>query len=243
MMISLRVPRFHVHKTQNWCQRRDDGSCSSSANAASDMLGKGLGVPRDFHSEPQSQSPEVGSYREDPGMQQYSSCCPRNELFSQNFSDDEGQVDEPLAPLPDEPEIVEGDDDEQDDNPVAPEVETTVVLDSGAVTQEPTEVDPVSKPPSPKAELLMTSTMDEDIPTDGLDLSLKSLDEGGIELVEGDDTKLNEDVGMELDISALGPDGLGLEASNDLSQLEPEDAILGGPLLDDTPDPFADNIS
>ena len=33
-----------------------------------------------------------------------------------NFDDDEGGVDEPLAPLPDEPEVIEDDDEAQDED-------------------------------------------------------------------------------------------------------------------------------
>jgi hypothetical protein len=42
--------------------------------------------------------------------------------------------------------------------------------------------------------------------------------------------------GVELDLSALGPDGT---LPGDLSQLQPEDSLLGGPLIDQSEDPFS----
>jgi hypothetical protein len=46
-----------------------------------------------------------------------------------------------------------------------------------------------------------------------------------------------------MDISTLAPDGLGLEGSHDLTQLDEADALLGGPLqMDESDDPFAPPI-
>ena len=46
---------------------------------------------------------------------------------------------------------------------------------------------------------------------------------------------------MNLDMAGLGPDGEPFEGANELSQLNPEDALLGGPLLDHEmdDDPFS----
>jgi len=44
---------------------------------------------------------------------------------------------------------------------------------------------------------------------------------------------------MDLSMAALGPDGLPLESSHDLTQMEgPTDAIMGGPMMDSSEDPF-----
>ena len=79
-------------------------------------------------------------------------------------------------------------------------------------------------------------------PGDVLDASLKPLDTGMEDEVDIGN-KLTTDVGIELDMSGLGPDGLGLESSHDLSQMEEADALMGGPLLDETVDPFAEPMN
>ncbi|KAF8078815.1 hypothetical protein FPV67DRAFT_1466585 [Lyophyllum atratum] len=160
---------------------------------------------------------------------------------TQQFSDDEGEVDEPLAPLPDEPEVVEGDE-EIDQDEALPEnpPETTQLTEINDLTA--TQDDIASKPPSPKPQLSIslqnTSELNVDQAGDALDASLKPLDESmdaamdlAVEATTGD--------GIELDISALGPDGLGMESSHDLSQIEGVDALIGGQVMDQSGDPFA----
>ncbi|KAJ7596814.1 hypothetical protein C8J56DRAFT_918403 [Mycena floridula] len=158
---------------------------------------------------------------------------------AQAFSDDEGEVDEPLAPLLDDAEIGEGEDEEQEENnaesaAVEPEV-PEVVPES-----QPEGPESASKPSSPEPQLSMTLepslTMDNngDDAVEGLEPTLDALDVDVEQKIE-----LNDEGGIELDISGLGPDGLSLEASNDLSQLEGDDALMGGALMDDTGDPFA----
>jgi len=147
-------------------------------------------------------------------------------ILFQQFSDDEGEVDEPLAPLPDEPEVVDGDEDlEQDETRNdAGQVKDLVDMDTNLD-------DPPSKVPSPKPQLMMLQpSVDDEIqdPTE-LDSSLKPLD--------SDKTGVE---GLELDISGLGPDGLQLESTHDLSQLDGPDGLIGGPLMEDSIDPFAD---
>ncbi|KAF5384846.1 hypothetical protein D9615_001353 [Tricholomella constricta] len=162
---------------------------------------------------------------------------------TQQFSDDEGEVDEPLAPLPDEPEVVEGDE-EIDQDEALPEnaVESTQLTE---LIDLATTQDDLSKPPSPKPQLSIslqnTSDLSVDRAGDALDASLKPLDESmdvGMDLVE----KTTPGDGIELDISALGPDGLGLEGSHNLSQMEGADALIGGQVMDQSVDPFAPPI-
>jgi hypothetical protein len=99
---------------------------------------------------------------------------------------------------------------------------------------------PSEMPPSPKPQLTLIQSNSE------LDVTV-SVDDG-----LNHDPSLNLDVsmvggagvddekkGLELDISGLGPDGLQLVAAHDLSQLGPQDALLGGPLMDEGEDPFA----
>ncbi|KAJ7492152.1 hypothetical protein FB451DRAFT_518712 [Mycena latifolia] len=150
---------------------------------------------------------------------------------TQNFSDDEGEADEPLAPLPDDVEVVEGDEEDQDEAAAAP----APIPDTAEAV--PAEEEPPSKPASPKPQLSMGLQPDDSETNDALDESLKTMEAN---MEEGVD--LGADEGL-MDISALGPDGLGLEASDDLNQLDGDDALLGGPLqMDESVDPFAEPI-
>ena len=152
----------------------------------------------------------------------------------QHFSDDEGEVDEPLAPLPDELEVVdgvEGDDDLEQDVADATQNKELTDVDQNVD-------DPPSKLSSPKPQLRIMPSSLSGIETrdsvDGLDASLK-LDAD----MDDIDKKVNDD--LELDISGLGPDGLQLESAHDLSQLGGPDGLMGGSLMDDSVDPFGTN--
>ncbi|KAF8846192.1 hypothetical protein BDN67DRAFT_1006664 [Paxillus ammoniavirescens] len=164
----------------------------------------------------------------------------------QQFSDDEEEADEPLAPLPDEPEVVEGDEDMDQDEPAASvvpdtEIPTHDVTETNSVIQEaPSE--PQTKPPSPTPPVLSLQQTEPvlavDEATDILDASFKALD-GDMNVNIGVDEDANqEDVG-ELDMSILGPDGTSYEGVHDLSQMDGGDALLGGPLMVNAEDPFA----
>jgi len=146
----------------------------------------------------------------------------------QQFSDDEGEVDEPLAPLPDEPEVVDGDEDlEQDETRnYADQAKDLADMDTNLD-------DPPSKVPSPKPQLMMLQSSADDEPQDPteLDASLKPV---------GNDKEGHGVEGLELDISGLGPDGLQLENTHDLSQLDGPDGLIGGSLMEGSIDPFAD---
>ncbi len=88
---------------------------------------------------------------------------------------------------------------------------------------------------------MMLETLNDDdnqATTEVLDASLKPL-EGGLDGVD-DNGKEGISEGLELDISALGPDGLQLESAHDLSQLDGTDGLIGGALMDETADPFVD---
>jgi len=141
----------------------------------------------------------------------------------QQFSDDEGEVDEPLAPLPDEPEVVEGDEDVEQDE-VAPSVAPEAEADPETV--EPSEMpsEPQTKPPSPTP------------PT----LSLEPTAVGG---VTEEETSILDPTTVEgMDMAALGPDGTSFEGVNDLTQMEGGDDLLGVPIMDTTDDPFATSM-
>ena len=151
------------------------------------------------------------------------------------FDDEENEVDEPLAPLPDEPEGVEGDEEDQEEA----RNESTQVKDINMDANQ--DHRPSEMPPSPKPQLtLMQSNSELDMTNngdDGLnnDPSLK-LDTtiGGLEVKKDDE--------LELDMSGLGPDGLQLASAHDLAQLDPQDGLMGGPLMDQDADPFAQAI-
>jgi len=151
----------------------------------------------------------------------------------QQFSDDEGEVDEPLAPLPDEVVEVEGDEEEQEEPAPAPEPEAPPLDD--AVENITQDQDSSSKLSSPKPELSMSLQPPSELVEetgDTLDASLKPLDTN----MEDVDDKPED--AIELDISALGPDGLQIEGADDLSQIDASDALMGGPLMDEAVDPF-----
>ncbi|KAJ7729240.1 hypothetical protein DFH07DRAFT_850331 [Mycena maculata] len=159
---------------------------------------------------------------------------------TQHFSDDEGEADEPLVPLLDDVEVVEGDEEDQDEpaTAAAPLPEATEAVAAEAEEELP------SKPPSPKPQLSMglqpSSDMIDDSETnDALDESLKAMEAN---MDQGVGVGLTDEEGM-MDISALAPDGLGLEAGHDLTQMDGDDALLGGPLqMDESVDPFAEAI-
>ncbi|KAG5654722.1 hypothetical protein H0H81_007478 [Sphagnurus paluster] len=160
----------------------------------------------------------------------------------QQFSDDEGEVDEPLAPLPDEPEVIEGDDEIEQDEPLPENAVGSVQSSALATTQESDDL--TSKPPSPKPQLSIslqnTSQLSVDQPEDMLDASLKPFEETmdiGMDLAE----KSTSGDGIGLDISNLGADELALEASHDLP-LGESDTLMGGQLMDHSTDPFAPPI-
>jgi hypothetical protein len=103
-----------------------------------------------------------------------------------------------------------------------------------------------SKPPSPLPQLSMSlqtpSELSIDRPGDTLDASLNPLDTDMADIDVG--IALGDKDGIvELDMSGLGPDGLGLESSHDLSQMEEADALIGGPLMPETDDPFAEPVN
>lgn len=151
----------------------------------------------------------------------------------------------PLAPLPDEIEVVDGDDDDD----VAPlEAATQDLPDTTAVPtpSEPTPApvptnapSPAADAPSPTAHTLsfqLDQSAEDEAHDDALDASLKPLDSvmDSVGDVSGDGAGL-----ADIDISALGPDGVAFEGAHDLTQVEAEDVLLGGPLMDSTMDPFA----
>ncbi|KAJ6541875.1 hypothetical protein B0H19DRAFT_327636 [Mycena capillaripes] len=156
---------------------------------------------------------------------------------TQHFSDDEGEADEPLAPLPEDGEVVEveGDEEDQDDTAAAaaPPPDTTEA--------PPAEEELPSKPSSPKPQLSMglqpsEDLMDDPETNDALDQTLTAMETN---MDQGVGVGLDTDEGL-MDISSLAPDGLGLEASHDLTQMDEADALLGGPLqMDESDDPFA----
>ncbi|KAF7347412.1 hypothetical protein MVEN_01497100 [Mycena venus] len=154
----------------------------------------------------------------------------------QHFSDDEGEADEPLAPLPDEVEVVDGDEEDQD--------ETAAAVPVPDVTEVPVpEEEPPSKPASPKPQLSMglqpSGDLDDPDTNSALDESLQAMETN---MAEGVGVGLDTDEGL-MDISSLAPDGLGLEGTHDLTQLDESDALLGGPLqMDESDDPFAQTI-
>ncbi|CAL1695163.1 unnamed protein product [Somion occarium] len=153
----------------------------------------------------------------------------------QQFSDDESETDQPLAPLPDEPEVVEGDEEiDQDEatNSVVPDTTPVSRAESEAVV--PKEE---SKPATPKPHPLSVSFQPPSptpVPEDTLDESLQPTGDN-LDAAVGDIGDLGAD--MSLDLSSLGPDGEPFEGAQDIEQLQATDALLGGgSLMDQTMD-------
>jgi len=161
----------------------------------------------------------------------------------QQFSDDEGDVNEPLAPLPDEPEVVEGEDDvEQEDQ-------------AQSVPPEPISRD-MSEPILPKDELPskvsspkphpLSISFGPPIPSeqpsdDGLSGALQGLEDDLAGAVDVADPLGATDL-VDLGLTQLGPDGTAFEGADDLAQLQSADGILGGDIVLDatmSDDPFA----
>ncbi|KAF7981170.1 hypothetical protein HWV62_34947 [Athelia sp. TMB] len=162
----------------------------------------------------------------------------------QQFSDDEDEADVPLAPIQDEIEVVDGD---EGDEETAPEAAALEMPSTTAPTPAPEVPTPaiVTNAPSPAAEgdgdgdapspgamlsFQPGQATEEEPQDDALDASLKPL-ESGMDAV-GDDGL------ADIDMSALGPDGVPFEGEHSLAQVEGGDELLGGPMMDDSLDPF-----
>lgn len=131
--------------------------------------------------------------------------------------------------------MIDGDD--EDENAVVI-VEPTVAVAVASEAQE-VEENKVDVEEEPTTQLTLDSTepdlrLDDD--TNVLDESLKAID---VTMDVEESLKMSEDAPMELDMSSFGPDGLGLEGSHDLSQMEATDALMGGVIMDESADPFA----
>lgn len=116
----------------------------------------------------------------------------------------------------------------------------SIVPDTAPASREDTEPPTIkgeeSKPATPKPHPLSISFQPPTPPPvldDGLDASLQPT-EGVLDGVVGD---IGGDIA--LDLTEIGPDGEPFEGADELSQLQAADALLGGPLIDETmDDPF-----
>lgn len=185
--------------------------------------------------------------------------------FMQAFSDDEDEVDEPLAPLPDEPDVEE--DMDQDDRatsigqgaPASRAVSEPVAPTDAEGTPAPQRHKPhplsmslVPGSPSPPANGNGESSENVEI------TELKPMETTSMDVVSGELSVPDEnDVGetilqvplelegdsvdiVDLNMAELGPDGAQFEGTGDLSQLQESDSLLGGEALDQSIDPFVE---
>jgi len=164
--------------------------------------------------------------------------------IEQQFSDDEGDVNEPLAPLPDEPEVVEGEDDvEQEDQAqsVPPEPISRDMSESILPKDElPSKVS--SPKPHPLSISFGPPIPSEQPSDDGLSGALQGLEDdlvaGAVDVAD----PLGATDLVDLGLTQLGPDGTAFEGADDLAQLQSADSILGGDIVLDatmSDDPFA----
>ncbi|KAI0717912.1 hypothetical protein C8T65DRAFT_804577 [Cerioporus squamosus] len=166
----------------------------------------------------------------------------------QHFSDDEGEADQPLAPIQPEElvEVVEGDDEMDQDEAAGSNAADMTPVPMSRDVSEPAPSRPpgkdedegMSKPVSPKPHPLSisfkpptpTPAPEDDSLEDALRLPQESVEDFGGD-IGGD---------MSLDMSGIGPDGEQFEGAQDMSQLQSTDPLLGGPLMDeDLGDPFS----
>lgn len=198
-----------------------------------------------------AQSIQVGENREATG--QPSSRFPSLptdyviERLLQHFSDDESEelTNQPLAPLPDEPEVV---DDDMDVDEGTASVPPNTAPASREVT-EPLPTKPESKPATPKPHPLSVSFQPDESPAplpDPVPETAPDTPTDFVEFLKSEEATFDAEPALDgdlsLDMTQMGPDGEPFETTNDLSQLEPDDALLGGgPLLDQAmeEDPFA----
>ncbi|KAI0257048.1 hypothetical protein BJV78DRAFT_1116435 [Lactifluus subvellereus] len=153
----------------------------------------------------------------------------------QQFSDDEGDVNEPLAPLPDEPEVVEGDEDVEQEDPVQSVPMEGISRDTTEPIHPKEELP--SKVSSPKPHPLSISfqpTLPSEQEDDGLGGALQGLEDLTDPVNVADPLGAAVTDLVDLDLSQLGPDGTAFDGAGDLTQieaLEPGDDILGADML------------
>lgn len=165
----------------------------------------------------------------------------------QQFSDDEEGADEPLAPLPDEPEVIEGDEDMDQDEPAAsvpPETEPPTL--NATETNSVLQSEPQTKPPSPTPPALSLHQGGHSLTsiegTDMLDASLSVLG-GSINVDVGVSGDANSaDVG-DLDMGPLGPDGPAFGNVENLDQITADNALMGNALMEGDGDPFSQPVN
>lgn len=165
--------------------------------------------------------------------------CSNDLTAQQQFSDDEGDVNEPLAPLPDEPEVVEGDEDvEQEDATQSIPPETVSRDVSEPIVPKDELPSKVSSPkPHPLSISFQPPLASEQGGDDVLDNPLQGLEDDLTDQVVVGDTLVDTTNLVDLDLSQLGPDGTAFEAAGDLTEMEAGDNLLGEDIL--TGDPFA----
>lgn len=133
------------------------------------------------------------------------------------------------------------DEDEQEETQEVPSEPANNLAEPTAIQDTQDDVD-ASKPPSPKANLSMSlnnedlSELNVDPNADTLDASLNPMEPT---LSVQDSMVPDQDIG--LDIAGLGPDGLPLESTGDLTQIQPTDTLVGGHAMDQSLDPFTAN--
>jgi hypothetical protein len=160
----------------------------------------------------------------------------------QQFSDDEGDVNELLAPLPDEPEVAEGDDDVEPEDMTQSVPPEPISRDASELILPKEELP--SKVSSPKPHPLSISfgpPLPSEQADDGLGGALQELEDDLAGAVDVADPLGQTDL-VDLGLSQLGPDGAAFEAAGDLTQLQSVDNILGTDIVLDammSDDPFA----
>jgi hypothetical protein len=145
----------------------------------------------------------------------------------QQFSDDEGDVNELLAPLPDEPEVAEDDDDVKPED-MTWSVPPEPISCNASELILPKEELP-SKVSSPKPHPLSISfglPLPSEQADNGLGSALQELEDDLAGTVDVADPLGQTDL-VNLGLLQLGLDGAAFKAAGDLTQLQSVDNILG----------------
>lgn len=123
------------------------------------------------------------------------------------------------------------------DEPAAPEIMEATTAVNSEPSAEQAQAAAAEEPPSEQPELsIPTNAQEVPMAADILDESLQPpppMDTSIGEL----SVHQNEGGGIELSLEGLGPDGT---LPGDLTQLQPEDGLLGGTMMDQSGDPFSE---
>ena len=136
---------------------------------------------------------------------------------------------------------------DQDDpaTSVAPDATTSRAVSEPIAPQDEPSTDTLPSRPHPLSMSLIAPSPSA-TPVDSGDGLVADLETLPDTLVPAESlqvsTSLTDDDMVSLDMSSLGPDGTQFEGAQDLSQLQGPDLLLGGTAMDESDDPFENEV-